>query len=156
MNGSKIIDLMTERGVSLRKVSREANVSPVTIYKIIRGEKVSTAPIEKLCLYFDVGIGDLVESGKGYDLKPTGYVIYPETIKKIQNVLDEVEEYTRSLAKKMDNIRDILDDDNKQLPSCTNNIKGKEGSNFERIKSLIDNVRQDIDTCVLKENAELN
>ena len=155
MNGSKIIDLIAERGVSIRKVSREANVSPVTIYKLIRGENVSTATIEKLCLYFDVGVGDLVESGRGYKLKHKKYVVYPEAIIKMQQLLDEIEKYTRGLSEDMDKIRNILADNEQRLSSCTNDSQERENKELKRLEGLIDNVRQDINSCVLREEENL-
>jgi len=56
----RLRDLMRERGVTYRQVSKGAGVAVRTLQKVANDETVQTDILERLCRYFDIDINQLV------------------------------------------------------------------------------------------------
>ena len=50
----KLADLINKAMVTLAEISRGAKVSRPTLYKILKGERVSKLSVKKVCAYFGV------------------------------------------------------------------------------------------------------
>lgn len=54
----KLADLIINAPVSISEIAKKADVSRPTVYKAMKGEKVTILSIKKLCAYFKVDFKD--------------------------------------------------------------------------------------------------
>lgn len=53
--------LLIDKDMTKKKLREETGISKSTMDKMWRGENVSLEIIERLCSYFDCGLGDVLE-----------------------------------------------------------------------------------------------
>lgn len=56
-----LLKLMIDRDIKKQDIIKDLNISSATMAKISKNENISLEVIEKLCNYFDVQPGDIIE-----------------------------------------------------------------------------------------------